>query len=86
MSAFILDITNQIENVQVENVENFIDKIVFHALFTPKKTSCPCCGCAEAWHKGKKNRKLRIAPLGNKMAWLILGIHRLQCTTCQHVW
>jgi transposase len=86
MSASLLYHTNQIENVQVKNIEYFAEKVIFDVLYTPKKTLCPCCGHAEATHKGRKIRKLRMAPMGNKKAWLIVETHRLRCCNCHHIW
>ncbi len=31
-------------------------------------------------------RKLRMVRLGNKMSFLLVEIHRLQCLNCQHTW
>ena len=86
MPASLLYHTNQIEDVQVLNREYHEDKILFEALLQPKKTLCPCCGNSESILKGLKLRRLRMAPLGNKMAFLNLRLHRLQCVNCLHVW
>lgn len=86
MPASLLYHTNQITNVQVKSTDYFKDKIVYHALYTPVKPLCPCCGCHEYYSKGSKHRKLRMAPLGNKAAFLILEIFRLRCGNCNHLW
>lgn len=86
MPASLLYHTNQIEDIQVLNQEYTSDKIIFRVNFTPKKTACPCCGYQSSTSKGVKERKLRMAPLGDKMAFLFVQIHRLQCVNCQHVW
>lgn len=86
MSASMLYHTNQIEDVQVLTEEFHVDRIVYGAIFTPKQASCPCCGYDNAVFKGAKVRKLRMAPLGNKMAFLVIKLHRLQCTNCLGVW
>jgi transposase len=86
MSASMLYHTNQIENVQVKNVEYFSNKIVFEVLYRPSKPLCPCCGYNEYSLKGVKTRKLRMAPLGNKSAFLSVTIHRLKCLNCECKW
>lgn len=86
MSASLLYHTNQIENIQVKNVEYHPTKVVFDVLFTPVKPLCPCCCYEESSSKGFKIRKLRMAPLGNKMAILAVELHRLQCLNCRHIW
>jgi len=37
-------------------------------------------------YKGAKIRKLRMAPLGNKAAFLSVEIHRLKCSICDLIW
>jgi transposase len=86
MSASLLYHTNQIENVQVKKEEYHSDKIVFNVLFIPEKPLCPCCCHDRNTSKGLKIRKLRMAPLGNKMAFLAVELHRLQCLNCWHIW
>lgn len=86
MPASLLYHTNQITDVQVKNVEYFESKIVFHVTFKPKKSSCPTCGYTEYRLDGMKKRKLRIAPLGNKSAFLSLETHRQKCINCVQVW
>jgi transposase len=86
MSASLLYHTNQIEDVQVEKEEYHVDKVIFRAVFVPKQSLCPCCGHEDNISKGSKVRKLRMAPLGNKMAFLAVKLHRLQCINCLHVW
>jgi len=86
MSASLLYHTNQITNVQVKSVDYFKDKIVFNALYEPSKPLCPCCGYHDYSSKGSKHRRLRIAPLGNKQAFLLLEIFRLRCGNCNHLW
>lgn len=86
MFASLLYHTNQIEGVQVLRHEYHSDKILFEAVLIPKKIPCPCCGGKDFISKGRKIRRLRMAPLGNKMAFLILRLHRLQCVNCCHVW
>lgn len=86
MSASLLYHTNQIEDVQVLKEEYCRDKILFETVLIPKKALCPCCGCNGSISKGQKVRKLRMAPLGNKMAILLLKLHRLQCINCLHIW
>lgn len=86
MPASLLYHTNQIEDVQVLNEEYHTDSIVYRAIFTPKQASCPCCGCNDTIFKGSKVRKLRMAPLGNKKAYLVIKLHRFQCTNCLGTW
>src|SRR3974390_3462896 len=86
MSASLLYHTNQITNVQVKSVDYFKDKVVFNALYEPPKPLCPCCGYHDYSSKGSKHRRLRIAPLGNKQAFLFLEIFRLRCGNCNHLW
>ena len=86
MLASLLYHTNQITEIQVKNVEYFPSKIVFHVIHEPKKPLCPCCGYLEHTSKGKKIRKLRLAPLGDKPSSLSLEVNRLKCVNCSHVW
>lgn len=86
MPASLLYHTNQIEDVQVENVEYFADRVIFKVIFVPKQAFCPCCGYKNNISKGSKERKLRMAPLGNKMSFLFVKLHRLQCANCELVW
>lgn len=86
MSASLLYHTNQIEDVQVNKVEYHTDRVVFISTFEPNHPTCPCCGYNKNFSKGSKVRKLRMAPLGNKMAFLMVKLHRLQCVNCQHTW
>ena len=86
MPASLLYHTNQIEDVQVMNVEYHADRVIFKVIFAPKQPFCPCCGYKGYMSKGSKERKLRMAPLGNKMSFLFVKLHRLQCTNCKHVW
>jgi len=86
MPASLLYHTNQIEDVQVKNVEYHSNHIVFNVLYEPKKTVCPCCKDHQCSFKGVKIRKLRMAPLGTKAAFLYVEIHRLQCFSCQYTW
>lgn len=86
MSASMLYHTNQIENVQVKNEKYFLDKIVFEVLYKPVKPLCPCCQYDKSSLKGIKNRTLRMAPLGNKAAFLSVEIHRLKCLNCGSAW
>lgn len=78
--------TNQIENIQVKNTQYFSDKIIFEVLYTPKKPLCPCCQYDKSSLKGMKTRKLRMAPMGNKMAFISVEIHRLKCLNCEYQW
>jgi len=87
MSASMLYHTNQIEQVQVLKTEEYHSThVIFYTLFTPKKTVCPCCGYNKSSLKGCKTRKLRMAPMGNKQAFLRVTIHRLRCLNCSHTW
>ena len=86
MPASLLYHTNQIEDVQVQKEEYHADKVIFRVLFVPRRPLCPCCGCGDNISKGSKERKLRMAPLGNKMAFHIVKLHRLQCVNCLHTW
>lgn len=86
MSASLLYHTNQIEDVQVKNTEYFSEKMVFEVCYKPSMVPCPCCGWNESSSKGTKTRTLRMAPLGNKKAFLSVEIHRLKCINCNHVW
>lgn len=86
MPAALLHHTNQVTGVQVKKTEYFSEKIVFHVLYKTDKVSCPCCGWNECSSKGTKIRDLRMAPLGNKMAFLSVEIRRLKCANCELVW
>lgn len=86
MPASLLYHTNQIENIQVKNTKYFPDKVVFEVLYTPQEPLCPCCCHDKCSLKGVKTRLLRIAPLGNKMAFISVEIHRLKCLNCEHLW
>jgi transposase len=86
MPASLLYHTNQIEDVQVLEEEYHSDKIIFKAVFEPQRSLCPCCGYNDNVSKGSKERRLRMAPLGNKMAFLLVNLHRLQCVNCRHTW
>jgi len=86
MPASMLYHTNQITDVQVKSREFFADKIVFRVLYTPKMELCPCCTHGEYSLKGSKIRNLRMAPLGNKAAFLSVEINRLKCVFCGHIW
>lgn len=78
--------TNQITDIQVENVDYFESKIVFHTIYQPKNSSCPSCASQTYNHDGIKKRNLRMTPLGNKSAFLSLKIHRYKCCNCGQVW
>ena len=41
MFASLLYHTNQITDIQVENVAYFESKIVFHAIYQPRSSLCP---------------------------------------------
>lgn len=86
MPASILYHTNQIENVQVKKIEHFSDKIVFTVLYQPLRLICPCCDHAQHSRKGSKIRLLRMAPLGDKAAFLAVELQRLKCLVCDTVW
>jgi transposase len=86
MSTSLLYHTNQITDVQVKNEEYFTEKIVFQVIYEPSKAPCPCCEWEEHSFKGAKIRKLKMAPLGNKAAFLSVKIHRLRCVNCCHIW
>lgn len=86
MPASLLYHTNQITDIQVQNVEYFDFKIVYHASYHPNKSSCPCCAHEKYNHDGVKTRNLRMAPLGDKLAILSLKIHRFKCCNCGGVW
>jgi transposase len=86
MLASLLYHTNQITDVQVQNVEYFESKIIFHAIYQPKNSSCPSCAYCVYNQDGKKKRSLRMAPLGNKSTFLSLEIHRFKCCNCYRVW
>jgi len=86
MPASLLYHTNQITDIQVENVEYFESKIVYHAIYQPKNPSCPTCAYHQYNLDSIKSRNLRMAPLGNKQAFLLLKIHRLRCCNCAQVW
>lgn len=75
MFASLLYHTNQIEDMQVLKHEFHSDKILFEAVLIPKKVPCPCCEGKDFISKGLKIRKLRMAPLGNKIATLTLRLH-----------
>jgi transposase len=86
MPASLLYHTNQITDIQVENVEYFESKIIYHAIYKPKKSSCPFCAHSLYNQDGMKTRNLRMAPLADKAAILSLKIHRFKCCNCAGVW
>jgi transposase len=86
MFASMLYHTNQIVDIQEKTVEYFHDKLVFHVIYKPKVTLCPCCSHQKHSEKGIKIRKLRMAPMGIKPAFLSVELHRLKCGNCSHVW
>lgn len=86
MLTSLLYHTNQIEDVQVLNIEYHSKKVVFKAVYTPRKTICPRCGSKDNILKGSKERKLRMAPLGNNQAFLTVKLSRLKCTDCLRIW
>jgi transposase len=86
MFASMLNHTNQITDIQVKNVEYFESKIIFHAIYQPKNSSCPCCAFHTYNQDGMKKKNLRMAPLGNKSAFLSLELHRFKCCNCAKVW
>jgi transposase len=86
MFASMLYHTNQITDIQVENVDYFESKVVFHVIYQPKNSSCPSCAYHMHNQDGIKKRNLRMAPLGDKSAFLSLKIHRLKCCNCAKVW
>lgn len=47
---------------------------------------CPKCAHDKAIFKGKKERILKILPIGNKKCFLSLILHRLKCKNCNHLW
>lgn len=85
MSALFLYHTNQIENVLVKSVEYCSSQILYHVLYKPEKPLCPCCHSNKHTSKDKKIRKLRMAPLGNLAAFLIIELQRLKCINCECV-
>ena len=86
MPASLLYHTNQITDIQVKNVEYFESKIIYHAIYQPKKSSCPTCAHSFYNQDGIKTRNLRMAPLADKAAILSLKIHRFKCCNCARVW
>ena len=86
MPTSMLYHTNQISNVQEENIEFFNDKIVFYGTYRQETTLCPRCNHNQNTLKGEKTRKLRMAPLGNKAAFLSLRLYRMKCKKCKHIW
>lgn len=86
MFASLLYHTNQITDIQVENVAYFESKIVFHAIYQPRSSLCPSCGFNQHNLDGTKNRILRMAPLGNMAAILSLKVYRFRCCNCAQVW
>ena len=86
MPASLLYHTNQIDNVQVKNVEYFLDHIVFKVIYRPLTSLCPCCHHDKSSSKGVKIRRLQMAPLGNKKAFISVETHRLKCRNCDCQW
>jgi transposase len=86
MLASLLYHTNQIEDVQVKNCEFGADRITFHVDFIPKGVHCPLCFGKGHAEKGRKIRKLQMAPMGSKQAFLEVQISRLKCSHCDHVY
>ena len=78
--------TNQITDIQVKNVEYVESEIIFHAIYQPKNVSCPCCAYQIYNKDSIKKKNLRMAPLGNKSAFLSLELHRFKCCNCAKVW
>jgi transposase len=86
MPASLLKFTNQIDDIQVKNVDYSSTKITFNVMYRPKESVCSACGCCDIALKGVKVRNLRMAPMGDKSAFLSVEIHRQQCTHCRHLW
>lgn len=43
---------------------------------------CPECGSAEVIGRGHNRRRYRTLPIGNKSAWLVLAVPRVECRAC----
>jgi transposase len=86
MPASMLYHTNQITDIQVEKIDYFESKIIYHAIYQPKKSRCPSCANHLYNQDGVKIRNLRMAPLADKAAILSLKIHRFKCCNCTRVW
>ena len=86
MSISLLYHTNQITNIQEKKTEYSTDKVVFHVQYIPKEESCPCCGSKEYSSKGVKIRKLKLPPVGDKLAFLSVSLNRLKCIDCDQIW
>lgn len=78
--------TNQIQDVQVNCIKHLSGKVVYHSTYSPKENLCPCCHHNDHSLKGKKIRKLLMAPLGNQRAYIHVEINRLKCLCCGHIW
>jgi len=86
MSISLLYHTNQITNIQENKTEYSSDKVVFHVHYNPKEELCPCCESKEYSLKGIKLRKLKLPPVGDKLAFLLVKLNRLKCLECDQIW
>src|SRR6056297_34363 len=47
---------------------------------------CPICGNENVIKRGTRERVFKNLPIGNKMTYLVLPIHRLECRNCEGVY
>lgn len=57
-------------------------RVIFHIEKSPEKRCCAACGSHEVIKKGKFIRELRTLPIGRKMVFLAVHLHRLLCRSC----
>lgn len=57
-------------------------EIIFHLEKNKYKLCCACCGSNAVIKKGKKVRKIRTIPIGLRIVYLCLHLHRLKCKKC----
>ena len=55
---------------------------IFHLEKKPSKQRCVDCGSRSVIKKGVKLRKIQTLPIGSRKTFLLLHLHRLQCSDC----
>jgi transposase len=86
MSASLLYHTNGINSVHYKTTRFEGNCVYFEVQMKRNCSSCQNCGNLYSNFKGKKLRRLRMVPFGNKKAFLDLYVHRLECKRCKHKW
>jgi transposase len=86
MSASLLYHTNGINSVHYKKARFEKNSIFFEVEMKKNCSTCKNCGNLYSNFKGKKLRRLRMVPFGNKTTFLDLHIHRLECKRCKYIW